>query len=107
MRSASRFLDLGTRYARTVGGDGDGAIAQREEGGLGDDRAVDAAAEGDGDAVHVAQEREQSIVFCLQVRRQGRSFEHVRDGSSFIDDRHIFILPHGECKVHIESLFIV
>src|SRR5262249_16050475 len=43
-------VQLAARDAGAVGGDGDGAVAQGEEGGLGHEGAVDAAAEGDDGA---------------------------------------------------------
>ena len=61
------FLDLGARHAGAVGGDGDGVVAQRKQGRLGDDGAVDAAAEGDGDTLHTAQQVNERFTFHGEI----------------------------------------
>src|SRR5262245_38011817 len=47
LRNALGFLQLGTWHAGAVGGDGNGAIAERQERRLGNERAIDATGERD------------------------------------------------------------
>ena len=60
-RDPDRELAVALRIAGAVGGDGDGALAQGQLRRLGDDRAVDAAAKGDGDLAEVAQDGQQAV----------------------------------------------
>ena len=61
--------DFGTRHAGAVGGDGDGMVAEGELRRLGDDGAVDAAAEGDRRRAEAAQhlQRRSRLAVCSGV----------------------------------------
>ena len=67
LRQPPGVRDFGARHARTVGGDGDGVGAEGEVGRLGDDGAVDAAAERHGRLADAAQHVQQMIAFGRQV----------------------------------------
>src|SRR5262249_43466883 len=82
--------DLGARHAGAVRGDGGGAVAQREERRLGDDGAVDAAAERDDGSFHPAQDFEKVIALSSHVAGRGwvcGGHQAPRQGGGTTDDR--------------------
>ena len=64
---------LGARHAGAVSGYGQCPVAEGQKSSLGDDGAVDAAAQGNGHRAVTAQNLQQAVVFGRQRGRQGGS----------------------------------
>ena len=72
LRQPAGILDLGARYTRTVGSDGDGTAAKGQLRRLGDDGAIDAAAESHRRGAETAQHFQEPIALAGQLGRHGR-----------------------------------